>query len=71
MQEIPFPPTALRAPVGRGWRGCDFWRYGAEANRKELEHVMRYCHEQHLVNERVKFEDIFHPSTLELTEPSE
>jgi 4,5-dihydroxyphthalate decarboxylase len=42
--------------------GKDFWRYGLEANRKELELVMRYTHEQGLVRERRKFEEMFHPS---------
>lgn len=42
--------------------GKDFWRYGLEANRKELELVMRYTHEQGLVKERRKFEEMFHPS---------
>ena len=48
--------------------GDDYWRYGIEANRKELEHVMRYMHEQHLVKERIGFEELFHPSTHKLTE---
>ena len=42
--------------------GKDFWRYGLKANRKELELVMRYTHEQGLVKERRKFEEMFHPS---------
>lgn len=46
--------------------GDDYWRYGIEANRKELEAVMRYTYEQGLVKERGDFEEIFHPSTLEL-----
>jgi hypothetical protein len=40
----------------------DFWRYGIDANRKELELVMRYTHEQGLVKEKHKFEEMFHPS---------
>jgi len=48
--------------------GENFWPYGIESNRKELEHVMRYCHEQYLVKERIGFEKLFHPSTLQLTE---
>ena len=46
--------------------GTDFWPYGIKANRKELEAVMRYTHEQGLVRERRKFEEMFHPSTLAL-----
>lgn len=47
--------------------GDDYWRYGIEANRKELESVMRYTYEQGLVNKLGKFEDMFHPSTLSLS----
>ena len=46
--------------------GNDYWRYGIEANRKELEAVMRYSYEQGLVKEHGGFEEMFHPSTLEL-----
>jgi 4,5-dihydroxyphthalate decarboxylase len=45
--------------------GDDYWRYGIEANRKELESVMRYIYEQCLVKRHVEFELLFHPSTLE------
>jgi 4,5-dihydroxyphthalate decarboxylase len=46
--------------------GDDYWRYGIEANRKELELVMRYTHEQGLVKRRGKFETMFDPSTMNL-----
>jgi 4,5-dihydroxyphthalate decarboxylase len=48
--------------------GKNYWRYGIEANRKELEAVMRYAHEQGLVKRRLKFEELFESSTLELKE---
>lgn len=48
--------------------GDNFWPYGVEVNRKELELVMRYTHEQGLVKRRLRVEEIFHPSTLELSE---
>jgi 4,5-dihydroxyphthalate decarboxylase len=48
--------------------GKNYWPYGIEANRKELEAVMRYTHEQGLVKRRLEFEELFHPSTLELKE---
>ena len=48
--------------------GKNFWKYGIEANRKELEVMMRYTHEQGLVKQRMDFEELFHPSTLELAE---
>ncbi len=48
----------------RALMGRDFWRYGLEANRKELDLVMRYTHEQGLVKRKGNFEDLFHSSTL-------
>ena len=39
--------------------GDDYWRYGIEANRKELESVMRYTYEQGLVKEQVNFERFY------------
>ena len=50
----------------RNLMGKNYWPYGIEANRKELELVMRYTYEQGLVKHRLKFEELFHPSTLEL-----
>ena len=44
--------------------GQDYWPYGIEANRRELELVMRYTHEQGLVKRRADFSEMFHPSTL-------
>lgn len=46
--------------------GDNFWRYGFEANRKELELVMRYVHEQSLTKRQIAIEELFHPSTLKL-----
>ena len=50
----------------RALMGKDFWRYGVEANRKELELVMRYTQDQGLVKWRGRFEEMFDPSTLYL-----
>ena len=52
----------------RALMGDNFWPYGVKANRKELELVMRYIHEQGLAKRRLKVEEVFHPSTLELSE---
>ena len=48
--------------------GRNYWSYGVEANRKELELVMRYTHEQGLAKRRLEVDEIFHPSTLKLSE---
>jgi len=45
--------------------GDDYWPYGIEANRKELDLVMRYTYEQGLVKRHLKFEELFHPSVIE------
>jgi 4,5-dihydroxyphthalate decarboxylase len=45
--------------------GDDYWRYGIEANRKELESVVRYTYEQGLVKRQMPFEPMFHASTLD------
>ena len=46
--------------------GDDYWRYGIEANRKELEAVMRYTYEQGLVKKHRDYEEMFHSSTLDV-----
>jgi len=48
--------------------GKNYWKYGIEANRKELEAIMRYVHEQGLTKRRMNFEEMFHSSTLVLKE---
>ena len=52
----------------RALMGENFWPYGVKANRKELDLVMRYTHEQGLAKRRLKVDEVFHPSTLELIE---
>jgi 4,5-dihydroxyphthalate decarboxylase len=48
--------------------GENFWQYGIEANRKELESIMRYVHDQGLVKQKVSFEDLFDPTTIKIKE---
>jgi 4,5-dihydroxyphthalate decarboxylase len=45
--------------------GEDFWPYGLEANRNTLEAIVQYSHEQGLIKNRLKVEDLFAKSTLE------
>ena len=49
----------------RALMGDDYWPYGIQENKKELGLVMRYCHEQGLVNRLEDFRKMFHPSTLD------
>lgn len=52
----------------RSLMGRNYWPYGIKANRKELDLVMRYTHEQGLAKRRISIEEVFHPSTLEFVE---
>ena len=47
--------------------GTDFWPYGAAVNRKTLEAMARYSHEQHLAVRRLTVEEMFAATTLEDT----
>ncbi|HEV8724238.1 MAG TPA: PhnD/SsuA/transferrin family substrate-binding protein [Candidatus Binatia bacterium] len=46
----------------------DPWAYGLEANRHVLDKFLEYCHAQGITARSIAPEEIFHPSTLELTE---
>jgi 4,5-dihydroxyphthalate decarboxylase len=48
--------------------GDNYWPYGIEPNRKVLETLFRYSHEQGLASRKLTIEELFHPSTLELAE---
>ncbi len=48
--------------------GDNYWKYGIEENRKELEAIMRYVYEQGLVKRQIEFDELFDKSTLELEE---
>jgi 4,5-dihydroxyphthalate decarboxylase len=48
--------------------GENFWPYGIEPNRKTLDALFQYSHEQGLAKKRLTVEELFHPSTLELEE---
>lgn len=43
--------------------GDDFWPYGLESNRRTLETIVRYMHEQGLIRERISIETVFPENT--------
>lgn len=47
--------------------GEDFWRYGVRQNAAEIEALTRYSHEQGLVERKLRFEDLFPPSVIEVS----
>jgi len=44
--------------------GEDYWSYGLEPNRRNLETLVRYEHEQGLISRRPAVEELFAPETL-------
>ncbi len=48
----------------------NFWPYGVDANRKTLDALFQYSYEQGLASKRLSVEDLFHPSSLQLSESS-
>lgn len=48
--------------------GNNFYSYGYEANRKVLETICRYAHEQGLINQKLAFEELFFPPSSILSE---
>ena len=52
----------------RDLMGINFHPYGLEPNRKALNTLFRYSHEQGLASRRLSVEEMFVPSTLELLE---
>ena len=50
----------------RALMGDNFYSYGIEPNRKPLEALFRYSHEQGLAGRRLTIEEIFHPSSMKL-----
>ena len=47
--------------------GGDYWTYGVEENRAALEAMVRYSFDDGLSQRHLKIEELFHPSTLELS----
>jgi 4,5-dihydroxyphthalate decarboxylase len=47
--------------------GRDFWRYGTHENLREIEALAQYAFEQGLLDRKVKADELFCPSTLEMS----
>jgi 4,5-dihydroxyphthalate decarboxylase len=62
----PYFKLGLLSPEARQAFATDPYPYGVQANREVLETVAEYSYEQGLTPRRVKLEDIFAPSTLEV-----
>jgi 4,5-dihydroxyphthalate decarboxylase len=48
--------------------GANYWPYGIAPNRKAIEALFQYSHEQGLAKRKLTIKELFHPSTLDLEE---
>ena len=71
VNRVTLPWAAEEFESTRDLMGTNYWKYGVEANRKELESIMRYVFEQGLVKRQIEFEEMFDASTLALEEDFE
>lgn len=62
------PWVAQEAEETRKLMGENYWPYAIEPNRKALDALLQYSHEQGLAKRKLKIEELFHPSTLDLEE---
>ena len=60
---ISLPWVGQEIEETRELMGENFWPYGIEPNRKGLEALFLYSHEQGLAKKKLKIEELFHPST--------
>ena len=47
--------------------GNDFWRYGVDESRHEIEALCQYLHEQGLTDRKVSVEELFVPATMDMS----
>lgn len=67
---ISLPWVGKELEETRALMGENFWPYGIEANRKALETLFSYSHQQGLSSRKLTIEELFEPSTLKLFETS-
>ena len=48
--------------------GKNFYSYGLEANRKTMEALLRYSHDQGLASSKLSVDELFAPQSLEFSE---
>jgi 4,5-dihydroxyphthalate decarboxylase len=68
---VALPWFAQELDDTRKLMGDNFWPYGLTTdNRKTLDALFQYSHEQGFSKRQLKIEELFHPSTLDLVEES-
>jgi 4,5-dihydroxyphthalate decarboxylase len=64
--KVTLPWFAAELEATRALMGEDFWSYGVEPNRAELEAICRYSQEQFLAERALTVDELFAPETLEM-----
>jgi 4,5-dihydroxyphthalate decarboxylase len=64
VQRVTLPWVRAALDDARALMGPEIWPYGFEKNRRELEAMARYAHEQGLVGMVIDPAEMFHPSVL-------
>jgi 4,5-dihydroxyphthalate decarboxylase len=64
---LPWASEHLRTTIAS--MGKNFWSYGFAANRDELAAMLRFAVKDGLISRTFQPESLFHPSTLEFSEP--
>jgi 4,5-dihydroxyphthalate decarboxylase len=65
--QITLPWLVAEAEETAKLMGEDFWRYGVRENAAEIEALTRYSYEQGLVQRKLRIEDLFSPSVIEVS----
>jgi len=65
MVTLPWLEVETRETMGV--MGNDFWRYGVKESRHDLEALTQYSFEQGLTDRKVAVEELFAPSTLDMS----
>lgn len=65
--QITLPWLVAEAEETAHLMGEDFWRYGVHENAAEIEALTRYSYEQGLVQRKLRVEDLFPPSVIEVS----
>jgi len=65
MVTLPFLEAETKATMAA--MGADFWRYGVQENLPEINALTQYAHEQGLTDRKVAVEELFAPSTFDIS----
>ena len=65
MVTLPFLEDEAKATAAV--MGRDFWRYGVGENRKEIDALIQYAHEQGLIARKPALEELFVPSVFDIS----